>query len=156
MSSSSGTGHTGLGRIGVVGGGLLGMTLALRLRQRGARVTLLDVNALVRDTVDLMRTNLLMRHVALVTTLAPDLPPLEGDRVQLQQMLLNLIINAADAMRLYDPADPSRSALIFSPRRKVSYDARVLEHLAPAEVLDAARRVSVSRPIILTTRKPKP
>ena len=62
-------------------------------------LALLDVNALVRDTVDLMRTNLLMRHVALVTTLAPDLPPLEGDRVQLQQMLLNLIINAADAMR---------------------------------------------------------
>ena len=63
---------------------------------------------------------------------------------------------AADALRLYDPADPSRSALTFNPRRKVSYDARVLEHLAPAEVLDAARRVSVSRQIILTTRKPKP
>ncbi len=67
-----------------------------------------------------------------------------------------LSARAADALRLYDPADPSRSALTFNPRRKVSYDARVLEHLAPAEVLDAARRVSVSRPIILTTRKPKP
>jgi signal transduction histidine kinase len=33
-----------------------------------------------------------------MTTLAADLPPLEGDRVQLQQMLLNLIVNAADAM----------------------------------------------------------
>jgi hypothetical protein len=64
-----------------------------------------------------------------------------------------LSARAADALRLYDPADPSRSALTFNPRRKVSYDARVLEHLAPAEVLDAARRVSVSRPIILTTRK---
>ena len=58
----------------------------------------LDVNELVRDTVELTRTNLLMRQVALETTLAADLPPLEGDRVQLQQMLLNLIVNAADAM----------------------------------------------------------
>jgi C4-dicarboxylate-specific signal transduction histidine kinase len=58
----------------------------------------LDVNDLVRDTVELTRTNLLMRQVTLATTLAPDLPPLEGDRVQLQQMLLNLIVNGADAM----------------------------------------------------------
>jgi signal transduction histidine kinase len=58
----------------------------------------LDVNELVRDTVELTRTNLLMQQVVLATTLAPDLPPLEGDRVQLQQMLLNLIVNAADAM----------------------------------------------------------
>jgi C4-dicarboxylate-specific signal transduction histidine kinase len=58
----------------------------------------LDVNELVRDTIELTRTNLLARQVTLVTTLAPDLPPLDGDRVQLQQMLLNLIVNAADAM----------------------------------------------------------
>jgi C4-dicarboxylate-specific signal transduction histidine kinase len=73
--------------------------LGALFKRSAPSLALLDVNALVRDTVDLMRTNLLMRHVALVTTLAPDLPPLEGDRVQLQQMLLNLIINAADAMR---------------------------------------------------------
>jgi signal transduction histidine kinase len=58
----------------------------------------LDINELVRDTVDLTRTNLLMHHVVLATALPPELPPLEGDRVQLQQMLLNLIVNAADAM----------------------------------------------------------
>lgn len=59
----------------------------------------LDLNELVRDTVDLTRTNLLMHQVVLTTALAADLPLLEGDRVQLQQMLLNLIVNAADAMR---------------------------------------------------------
>lgn len=58
----------------------------------------LDINELVRDTVELTRTNLLMHHVALVTALEPDLPPVEGDRVQLQQTLLNLVVNAADAM----------------------------------------------------------
>ena len=58
----------------------------------------LDVNELVHDTLELTRTNLLTRHVALALRLAPDLPPVDGDRVQLQQLLLNLIVNAADAM----------------------------------------------------------
>jgi signal transduction histidine kinase len=63
----------------------------------------LDVNELVRDTAELLRTNLLTRHVALVTQLAPALPRIDGDRVQLQQMLLNLIVNAADATELAAP-----------------------------------------------------
>jgi C4-dicarboxylate-specific signal transduction histidine kinase len=58
----------------------------------------LDINELVHDTLDLARTNLLTRHVRLTTELASDLPPVDGDRVQLQQLLLNLIVNAADAM----------------------------------------------------------
>ena len=58
----------------------------------------LDVNELVRDTLELTRTNLLTRHVTATLHLAPDLPRIDGDRVQLQQLLLNLIVNAADAM----------------------------------------------------------
>jgi C4-dicarboxylate-specific signal transduction histidine kinase len=58
----------------------------------------LDANELVRDTIELTRTDLLARHVALALHLAPDLPQITGDRVQLQQLLLNLIVNAADAM----------------------------------------------------------
>ncbi len=38
----------------------------------------LDVNELVRDTLELMRSSLLTRHVALVKHLAPDLPPIAG------------------------------------------------------------------------------
>lgn len=58
----------------------------------------LDVNELVRDTLDLTRTNLLTRHVTVSMELSTELPPVDGDRVQLQQLLLNLIVNAADAM----------------------------------------------------------
>ncbi len=58
----------------------------------------LDVNELVRDTIDLTRSIVSTRHVSLVTQLAPTLPPIAGDRVQLQQLLLNLIVNATDAM----------------------------------------------------------
>jgi two-component system sensor histidine kinase DctS len=57
----------------------------------------LDVNDLVRDTVELTRGLLTIRHVGVVTELAPELPRISGDRVQLQQLLLNLIVNACDA-----------------------------------------------------------
>jgi signal transduction histidine kinase len=42
---------------------------------------------------------LVNRQVAIGTELAPDLPDIEGDAVQLQQVVLNLLLNAADAMR---------------------------------------------------------
>jgi signal transduction histidine kinase len=58
----------------------------------------LDLNDLVRDTIELTRSMLTMRHVAAVTQLASTLPPVSGDRVQLQQLLLNLIVNACDAV----------------------------------------------------------
>jgi len=58
----------------------------------------LDLNDLVRETLDLVRTELMTRHVIPVTDLASSLPAVDGGRVQLQQVLLNLILNAADAM----------------------------------------------------------
>jgi C4-dicarboxylate-specific signal transduction histidine kinase len=57
-----------------------------------------DLNELVRETLDMVRTELLTRHVLAVTELAPTLPMIAAGRVQLQQVLLNLILNAADAM----------------------------------------------------------
>ncbi len=57
-----------------------------------------DLNALVDETLRLVRMDLVARHVTPVTVLTPALPAIEGDRIQLQQVLLNLVLNAADAM----------------------------------------------------------
>jgi signal transduction histidine kinase len=57
----------------------------------------------------------LMRHgVSLRTELADDLPPVPGDRVQVQQVVLNLVMNSIEAMREVD--DGSRELIVQSRR----------------------------------------
>lgn len=57
-----------------------------------------DVNEAVLDVITLTRSELLRHGVSLETQLAKALPPVEGDRVQLQQVILNLILNAVESM----------------------------------------------------------
>jgi C4-dicarboxylate-specific signal transduction histidine kinase len=57
-----------------------------------------DINTLIVDTLTLLRTEALQREVTLESVLGTDLSPLHVDRVQLQQALLNLCVNAMDAM----------------------------------------------------------
>jgi two-component system sensor kinase FixL len=56
------------------------------------------VDELVIDVVSLVRANAMERHLTLEVAVADDLPPVLGDRVHLQQVLLNLIVNAMDAL----------------------------------------------------------
>ena len=58
-----------------------------------------DLNTLLSEALDLLHTNLMTEHVTVTTQLAAGLHPFNGDKVQLQQVLLNLIMNAVDAMR---------------------------------------------------------
>lgn len=56
-----------------------------------------DVNEVIRDVLALAQGELVTGGVTTRTELAPDLPTVLGDRVQLQQVMLNLIMNAIDA-----------------------------------------------------------
>jgi len=58
----------------------------------------------VRDVLDFIRGEFLLRGVEVKTSFGGDLPQVRGDRVQLQQVLLNLILNGCDAMARSDPA----------------------------------------------------
>jgi C4-dicarboxylate-specific signal transduction histidine kinase len=69
------------------------------VKQAPMRPTALDVNDVVDDVIALSRPMLRERSVRLEIQRVPDLPRVTGDRIQLQQVLLNLVINAADAMR---------------------------------------------------------
>jgi two-component system sensor kinase FixL len=69
------------------------------LRKEEARFLPLDVNQVIREIAALVHTDAVLRDVAIDLKLAPELPPIRGDRVQLQQVLLNLVLNGMEAMR---------------------------------------------------------
>jgi len=58
----------------------------------------LDLNEIIREIVALTQSEVERRKASLCLALAEDLPAVMGDRVRLQQVLLNLVINALDAM----------------------------------------------------------
>lgn len=57
----------------------------------------IDLNVVVRQAVSVVINQLTLNHVDLALDLAPELPPLQADANQLQQVAINLILNAADA-----------------------------------------------------------
>ena len=72
----------------------------------------LDINQAIVDAITLTRSELLRHRIALQIELAQELPAVHGDRIQLQQVLLNLIINAIEAMSAVD--EGPRELLISS------------------------------------------
>ena len=65
---------------------------------------IVDLNKLIADVMEFARGLFVTGEVAATVNLSSDLPQIAGDRVQLQQLLLNLISNACDALRHQDPA----------------------------------------------------
>lgn len=64
----------------------------------------LDLNGLVQETLDMLKREVERRPLELRVELAPGLPPVCGDRVELQQVLINLVMNALQAMEAGPPA----------------------------------------------------
>jgi C4-dicarboxylate-specific signal transduction histidine kinase len=63
-----------------------------------------DVNEVVREMIVLLRGEITRYNITVRMDLASDLPRIMGDRVQLQQVLMNLIVNGIDAMKDVDGA----------------------------------------------------
>jgi len=72
--------------------------LRAMLRKGGTRLEPLDVNVLLTEVLALARGQLTAQQVEVRTHVTPSLPQVLGDRVQLQQVLLNLLLNASEAM----------------------------------------------------------
>lgn len=74
----------------------------------------LNLNEAIRGMIELMRSEIEQNHIKLRYELADDLPRVLADRVQLQQVLLNLILNAIEAVNAV--SDGRREVLITSAR----------------------------------------
>jgi len=84
-------------------GEVIGRLRAL-LKKGEARMSEVHLNAMVAEVTGLLHSDLIRRRVSIRTDLAPSLPLVLGERVELQQVLLNLVANACDAM-MGKPAD---------------------------------------------------
>jgi PAS domain S-box-containing protein len=104
-------------------GEVVGRIRAL-IKKAPARKDAVEINDAILEVIALTRTEASNNNVSVRTQLAEGLPPVQGDRVQLQQVLLNLIINAIEAMR--DIGDEARELLISSRNEPdgVSVDVR--------------------------------
>jgi PAS domain S-box-containing protein len=76
----------------------------------------LDINEAIEEVVILTQSEVRRNKVALRMELAADLPPVTGDRVQLQQVVVNLILNAIEAMSTVE--DCQRDLVIRTQRGK--------------------------------------
>jgi PAS domain S-box-containing protein len=72
-----------------------------------------DVNEVIREMIVILRSEAMRYSISLRTELAGDLPQVLGDRVQLQQVLMNLMINGIEAMK---DVDGTRELAITSQR----------------------------------------
>jgi PAS domain S-box-containing protein len=74
-----------------------------RIRSQFEKATLnrevLDINDIIRETAGLLRSEAVRYNISVRTQLAADLPQIIGDRVQLQQVAMNLIVNSIEAMK---------------------------------------------------------
>jgi two-component system sensor kinase FixL len=64
-----------------------------------------DVAGLIREVAALVHSDAILLNVKLAVEAADDLPAVRGDKVQLQQVVLNLLLNAFDAMKEYPAAE---------------------------------------------------
>jgi C4-dicarboxylate-specific signal transduction histidine kinase len=133
------------------------------LLKKGEPVTRsLDFNDIVREIVALMQSETSRRGAALKTDLAANLPAVTGDRVQLQQLLLNLVINALDSMsgitdrprvvRIRTSAPDTKSILIAVEDSGVGLDpeqmARLFDAFYTTKSEGLGMGLSISRSII--------
>ncbi|HLL28764.1 MAG TPA: ATP-binding protein [Xanthobacteraceae bacterium] len=77
----------------------------------------LDINKPIREIISLTRTEVQQHQILLRTQLSDDLPPVLGDQIQLQQVMLNLILNAIEA--LASTFDGAREIFISSAKNEL-------------------------------------
>jgi C4-dicarboxylate-specific signal transduction histidine kinase len=85
--------------------------IRLLFKKGAAERELVDMNEVIQEMIVLLRSEAMRYNVSVRTELTADLPQVMGDRVQLQQVVMNLMINGIDAMK---DVDGTRELIINS------------------------------------------
>jgi PAS domain S-box-containing protein len=107
----------------------------------------LRLNALINDVATVVGTDALLKNVSVTLDLAPQLPLVSGDRVQLQQVVLNLLANAFDAV---SDADRPRNVLLRTRTRGTNAVQVDVVDTGPGIAADAL--ASIFEPFVTTKR----
>jgi signal transduction histidine kinase len=132
------------------------------LKKKKAELALLDINSAIHDVLKLTASELAKSQVLLTTELGADLAPVLGDRIQLQQVLLNLILNSNEAMSApgWKPRELKVTSRVSEPGELMvavsdsgrGLDPRTAEHIFDAFVSSKedglGLGLSISRTII--------
>jgi C4-dicarboxylate-specific signal transduction histidine kinase len=118
-------------------GEVVGRIRAL-IKKAPLRKDSVEVEDALLEVIALTRTEAAKNGVSVRTQLVGSLPPVQGDRVQLQQVLLNLIINAIEAMR--DVSEEERELLISACNEPDGVSVQVRDS-GPGFTPEAAERV---------------
>jgi len=119
----------------------------LPLNERLIAARLLDINQTITEVIALSASELAKNQVSLRTELAADLQPVRGDRVQLQQVLLKLILNGNEAISksTWDPRE-----MVISSRETAPAEVTVM--LRAGAFLCALNCAEIPRGVALAAR----
>jgi PAS domain S-box-containing protein len=109
------------------------------IRKAPRRKDSVDISEAVREVIELTRGEVVKNGVSVHTELAEGLPLIEGDRVQLQQVVLNLIVNAVQAMGAV--ADGTRELFITTAQAKPHEVLVTVKDLGPGLAADNLERI---------------
>jgi C4-dicarboxylate-specific signal transduction histidine kinase len=90
------------------------MSLRTLFARKGSVTESVDLNEATQEVIALSRSELQRGRIVLRSEFAADLPPVTGDRIQLQQVIMNLLRNALDSMR--DMDDRPRELVVKTER----------------------------------------
>ena len=95
-------------------------------KRTAAEKVALDLNEIIGEVLRLLRSDAARRRILVETELENDLPPVVGDRIQLQQVLLNLVLNGIEAMD--GVADRAKKLVIRSGRESAAAVVEIRDH----------------------------
>ncbi len=96
------------------------------VKKEGFHRELYNINTLIGEVIDLVQNEVVIQNISLTTNLEPRVPGIYGDKIQMQQVILNLIMNALDAVK-NQPIDARHIDIATKVEDKEDVEVRVTD-----------------------------